>query len=300
MISVYHSPAYTLAAHEYSTTRKAGWIADSLRRNPLSGVALVEPEPLAFEQVAEVHDPAYVCAIQTGEPREAAESQGFGWDHGLWDMVLASNGGVGAAVFDALKNRVSGSLSSGLHHARRNGGDGNCTFNGLVIGAKAAIAAGAKSILILDLDAHCGGGTHSLIAGDSRTWQLDVSVASFDSYEPGERTSLDIVQSASNYLPTIERRLEELEANGPVFDLCIYNAGMDPHENCPVGGMTGIDAEILRGRERLVFGWCERRRIPVAFVLAGGYVGSSLSVEDLVALHRLTIASAAKRPTAAD
>ncbi|MDQ3243049.1 MAG: hypothetical protein M3Q09_04935 [Gemmatimonadota bacterium] len=152
----------------------------------------------------------------------------------------------------------------------------------------------------MDLNAHCGGGTQSLISDDPRIWQLDVSVDSFDSYKQTERTTVDIVQSANNYLTTIDRWLAEIEDSGPSLDLCIYNAGMDPHENCSIGGMTGINAEILKERERLVFSWCERRRIPVGFVLAGGYTSPAMSIDDLVALHRLTISTAGKRPAATD
>jgi hypothetical protein len=69
---------------------------------------------------------------------------------------------------------------------------------------------------------------------------------------------------------------------------------MDPHEGSAVGGLAGITEEILAERERLVFAWLRARAIPVAFVLAGGYVGPRLSQEKLVALHRLTVAAAAK------
>src|SRR6185369_4139490 len=109
-----------------------------------------------------------------------AESQGFSWDPGLWRMVLASNGGVVAAARAALQDGVAGSLSSGLHHARHERGAGFCTFNGLALAARAALDAGAGSVLILDLDAHCGGGTTSLIEREPRIWQSDVSVSGLD------------------------------------------------------------------------------------------------------------------------
>ena len=57
-----------------------------------------------------------------------------------------------------------------------------------------------------------------------------------------------------------------------------------------VGG--GHDVLIAQ-RERIVFDWCRRRALPVAFVLAGGYVGPRLGVEGLVGLHRLTLEAAA-------
>lgn len=288
------SPDYVRAAHRFETTRKAGWVADDLRQRPISGVTLTAPPPLTSEQLGAVHNPAYVAAVRTGEPRALAESQGFAWDAGLWPMVLASNGGAVAAALAALATgETSGSLSSGLHHARRDHGEGFCTFNGLALAAHAALAAGATRVLILDLDAHCGGGTHSLIAGDPRIWQTDVAVDPFDTYHPTERTTLDHVTRASTYLDTVAARLDELTASGLRFDLCLYNAGVDPHEGCPIGGLRGITHDLLARREDHVFSWCRGRHIPVAFVLAGGYAGPDLSQDELVALHRLTIAAAA-------
>ncbi|MBN1632303.1 MAG: hypothetical protein JW990_21305, partial [Thermoleophilia bacterium] len=172
---VFYSPDYVGSAYAFETTRKAQWVADSLAVSPIEDIDLVEPPPLSWDQVVRVHDPDYVRAVQTGTPRHLAESQGFEWDPGLWPMVLSSNGGAVAAAFAALEHGMSGSLSSGLHHARRGHGAGFCTFNGLAMAARAALAAGAESVLILDLDAHCGGGTASLIAEDPRIWQVDVA-----------------------------------------------------------------------------------------------------------------------------
>jgi acetoin utilization deacetylase AcuC-like enzyme len=213
----------------------------------------------------------------------------------LWPMVLASNGGVVAAGLAAARAGVAGSLSSGLHHARHDRGAGFCTFNGLVIAAKAALAAGIEAVLIIDLDAHCGGGTYSLVADDDRIWQLDVSTAPYDTYRPAERTTLDVVSSPRQYLRAIADRLAALSAGGARFGLCLYNAGMDPCELCDTGGLDGVSREMLAERERMVFAWCARHGIPVAFVLAGGYIGGALAQDGLVDLHRLTLSAAAGR-----
>jgi acetoin utilization deacetylase AcuC-like enzyme len=294
MVTVYYSAEYVASGHAFDTTRKSRWLADSLSASPIPGIELAAPDPLTREQVAEVHDPAYVAAVATGQPRGLAESQGFAWDPGLWPMVLASNGGAVAAARAALKHGVAGSLSSGLHHARRGRGAGFCTFNGLVIAARAALAAGAGTVLILDLDAHCGGGTASLIRDDPRLWQIDVSVNEYDEYPPSDRAWLDVVRDGSAYLAAVRTALDEADRRGPRFGLCLYNAGMDPHEGCPTGGMPGITREVLAARERLVFDWCHGRALPVAFVLAGGYVGPRLHESGLVELHRLTLTYAAE------
>jgi hypothetical protein len=70
---------------------------------------------------------------------------------------------------------------------------------------------------------------------------------------------------------------------------------MDPYEGCGIGGLPGITSEILSAREQLVFNWCRERKLAIAFVLAGGYIGDRLSEDGLVNLHRLTLSAATAR-----
>lgn len=291
-MKLFYSPDYVRAEYAFDTTRKARWVAESLRSKPVAGVEMIAPEPVTEAQLHEIHDPEYVTAIRTGEPRELAQSQGFVWDVLLWPAVCASTGGVLAAVESALRQGCAGSLSSGLHHARRDRGKGYCTFNGLALAAYHALRSGASSVLILDLDAHCGGGTHSLIEWEPGIRHADVAVDLFDRYTPHSDNHFEFVRDAERYLPAVRELLADLEGSGS-YDLCLYNAGMDPHEGCAEGGLSGITAEMLAERERMVFAWLRERGIPVAFVLAGGYVSPQLSQEHLVALHRLTVESAA-------
>src|SRR5687768_495720 len=101
-LPIYYSSDYTLAGYAFDTTRKSALVADSLREQPIPGVRLVEPRPLTADELADVHAPAYVEAVRTGEPRALAESQSFDWDPGLWRMVCATNGGAVAAALAAL------------------------------------------------------------------------------------------------------------------------------------------------------------------------------------------------------
>lgn len=289
---VFYVPAYAGAAMSFETTRKSRWIAESLEAAPIDGLRLTAHGPISEAALLGVHDAHYVTAVRTGEPRGLAESQGFTWDPGLWTMVLASNGGVIAAVDAALEDGCAGALASGLHHARRDRGAGFCTFNGLALAVRHAQARGKGRVLVLDLDAHCGGGTFSLIGGIAGVRHVDVSVSSYDDYTPTGEHRLDILRRPEAYLPTVEKRLAEV-ADLPL-DLCLYNAGMDPFEGCAIGGLSGMTRAILAERERLVFQWCQRRGLPVAFVLAGGYLGDKLDEAGLVALHRLTLEAAAR------
>jgi len=275
MHKVFYSPQYCAASYAFDTTRKASWIAESLATSPVDGVVVCEPQPVSVETVAETHSREYVDAIATGSPWSLASSQGFRWCEGLLPSVLSSTGGVVEAVRAALSDGIAGSLSSGMHHARREAGLGFCTFNGLVIAAKVS---GCRNVLILDADAHGGGGTQSLISGDVRIRQLDLVVDPFDVH--GESI---VIEKREDYLPALVCSLDLVKTP----DLVIYNAGMDVFEQ-DCGFLTVQD---IAARESFVFQWCHERGVPIAYVMAGGYTGQTTR-ERLVALHRCTIRAA--------
>lgn len=281
-MKVFYSPDYCLPAHGFDTTRKASWIADSLVRNPIDGIEVETPDPLSVGDLLETHDEEYVRAIESGDPPSLASSQGFVWCPELMRSVLSSNGGVTAAVRSALSDGVSGSLSSGLHHARRQHGLGFCTFNGLAVAANEAVKAGCEDVLILDLDAHGGGGTASLIYGNVRIRHLDVVVDPFDTHAD----SVDMSRREPvDYLAFLDQAIKGLKP-----DLCIFNAGMDVHEDdC---GPPGFSARVIAAREAIVFDWATSSGVPIAFVLAGGYVSPRRPPGTLVAHHRITLRAA--------
>jgi len=301
-MKVYYDESYTASSHSFDTTRKSANVAEFVRG--MAGVEIVAPTPATQREIALVHDPKYVRAVRTGKGSRK-DSAGFGWDPGLWTGVSASTGGAVDAALAALHDGAAGSLSSGLHHADRKRGTGFCTFNGLALAAKIALGGrplldtfrrrrtrACRRVLILDLDAHCGGGTYDIIKDDPRIWQIDVSVSGFDAYNASsERHHLHIIQRSADYLDIIELELERAAELG--FDLVIYNAGMDPHEDCGIGGLKGISSDVIRRREEMVFGWAREQDVPIAFVLAGGYTGFGMWEKRLSALHGMTVAAAA-------
>jgi acetoin utilization deacetylase AcuC-like enzyme len=294
LTSVFYSSAFVAAKFEFDTTRKGAWIAKSLGDQPIPGVQLVDPVPLGEAELQMVHSSEYVRAVRCGQPQALAASSGIPWDPEVWRAVCASNGGAVAAAGLAFQTqRHTGSLSSGLHHATARSGRGYCTFNGLALAARSVHDLGAQSVLILDLDAHCGGGTYSIVKSWPYVVHLDIACSSFDTYSLDEsgRSTLDEIQCVDAYLSTLDARLNALDGS---FDLVLYNAGVDPHQACRIGGMRGVTFSVLAERERLVFEWARVHDTPVAFVLAGGYAaGSAFSPQDVVRLHRLTIAAAA-------
>ncbi len=225
--------------------------------------------------------------MRTGKPADLAVSNGLSWDERLFDAVASSTGGMRDAALTALDEGVSGTLSSGLHHARTSSGRGYATFNGLVVAARAALAAGAARVLVVDLDAHAGGGTAELIDGLAGVEQLDVSVHHYDRYQSRPDAG-HTMADAGDYLSTIESELDGW--GGRPVDLVLYNAGMDPHEHA--GGLRGITTDVIRRREELVFEWSASIGAPIAFTLAGGYKSGAFTLKDVARLHRLTVDAA--------
>ena len=94
-----------------------------------------------------------------------------------------------------------------------------------------------------------------------------------------------LVISRGAYMQDIDKMLQTVDAEFPAFDLCLYNAGVDPHDS------RSINADVLAQREKLVFNWAAAKKLPIAFVLAGGYL-TGITQSQLVDLHRQTIAAA--------
>lgn len=279
-LTVFYSSAYVVEG-KTETVTKARLVAEMIEKGEAGEVRLVAPRLATRKELELIHAPEYVRS--TFEDKNSFLEVGP-WSEPLLESILASTGGMRDAVKEALKNGRSGSLSSGLHHARRNAGNGFCQFNGLALAALEALKQ-VKKVGILDLDAHAGGGTFDILGDDKRVWLADVTVNGFDSWEPTDprRHFYVDIGGPEAYLDEVERALRHLE---PV-EFLIYNAGMDTYEKA--GGMKGITKEIIQKRERRVVEWARARKIPQIFALAGGYKWGGLTLEQVAELHLETV-----------
>jgi acetoin utilization deacetylase AcuC-like enzyme len=273
-LPIYWDSDYVLGSG-VETRTKSGPLAKILMDGEIAGVQLIAPLPITREELLVIHDAQYIDGLINDENAELTRS------------IFASTGGVRDALDAMFVNGTSGSLSSGLHHAKRNRAEGYCFVNGLAFVALRAISKhGVEKVAVLDTDAHCGGGTFQLVGENEQVLLADVSCNSYDSWQPNsERHYLEIVRNASEYLDAVTRALDHLEG----VDALIYNSGMDPFEDCDTGGMRGITREVLAERERLVAQWCEDTQTPAMFVLAGGYGGRNLDLDGVARLHLPTI-----------
>ena len=291
-MTIYWDNKYVATEHAFDTTRKSELVADLIMNShEETGIALVAPKieflSKAERLIGELHHDNYVKALQTGVPAELASSNGFKWDRGIWDMAVHSTAGILNAIHD-VEGRpfgsINGSLSSGLHHADNRNGMGFCTVNGLGVGAYYAHMEGhsKKRILIIDFDAHCGGGTMSFLTEVGMHWvdQMDLSTNAFDAYVATGNHQLIIHRGdEADYLQEVWELLDGVKWSD--YDLVLYNAGIDPYPRISVNG--------LAERDELVFNRIFQETLPCVFVLAGGYTSSYGTMEEVADTHFNTV-----------
>lgn len=301
-MKVFYNTDYHGSTYAMETTRKSELIADLVRSSSLP-IDIVDPSNLYEETetlINQLHNPEYVKAVKTGKPRDLAESQGFNWDPKLFTLAVAHNAGCIGAVDTAMQDKtIAGTLSSGLHHARYDYGTGFCTFNGVALAAHRAIANGANRVLILDFDAHGGGGTQSLIsdfADQDRVVQIDVVVSPFDLTIDDGTLSMTFLSDSHSYLTWIDHALRSAQRlhDAKKFDVVIYNAGMDPLN-------AGVTESQIEEREREVAAFLTSNNLPCAFTMAGGYKWGGFTLDEVAENHMVNISAmsaAASRMTA--
>ena len=298
-VPVFFNDYYCKPSIKFETIKKAAKIAEAITASPCPSELLnvcdpAERENAVSEAIVEIEryvDRAYLAAIRTGAPTGLASSNGLGWDPALYDMVVHSTAGILSALREVRAGRfVAASLSSGLHHASPDRGSGYCTVNSLAIAALVAAREGQR-VVILDLDAHCGGGTDAYLRKHPELAALithiDVSLNSFDRYNPqGENSHLEI-PNKDNYLDAVEQALGKLQKARP--DVVFYNAGVDIWPQ--------VSPEIVRERDAAVAkALTSISPVGCVVVMAGGYGAD----EDIVPLHlgtleAFTIARVARR-----
>jgi acetoin utilization deacetylase AcuC-like enzyme len=295
-LKAYYHPGYAapLGTH-MMPIRKFGLVADALRDDP--EIELLEPAPVTEADLRRVHTTRYIEAIQTGNPRELAEMQKFPWSPELYPSVLLTNGGCLGAARTALQGGVSAALVSGFHHAGADHGEGFCTFNGLVVATDALVGEGAvKRVAVLDMDLHYGNGTAQLAVSRPYLFAFsiygndywnnvvyrDVSVRHHEDGRNHRSFALPVGCDREGMLGVMDVALPILLAFQP--DLILYQAGADPYREDPFSPLA-LDHDDLLARDRAVFSFAKANRIPIAWVLAGGYTED---VSKVVRVHTNT------------
>jgi acetoin utilization deacetylase AcuC-like enzyme len=206
----------------------------------------------------------------------------------LFERVLLKVAATVQCARLALTHGFCFSFSGGAHHAQHHYGNGFCLLNDIVIAVRKLQAEKAiRKVWIIDIDAHKGDGTAALTVGDNsiltlsihmaRGWPLDGPPVQADgtpnlSFVPSD---IDIpIESGeeAHYVDRLKAGLQQLERLGPA-DLVIVVCGSDPYEKDELPSTAGLKLTLdqMLARDQLVYTFLHERKMPAAFLMAGGY-----------------------------
>jgi acetoin utilization deacetylase AcuC-like enzyme len=232
------------------------------------------PHAATDEELARVHTPEYLRRVIRGEltPREIRRI-GLPWSPQLVERARRSCGATIEASRAALDDGLAVNLAGGTHHAFADRGEGYCVFNDIAVAARAMQAERrARSIVVIDCDAHQGNGTAAIFADDPDVFTFSIHGAKNFPFHK-ERSDLDIaLQDRADdaaYLDALDKglrwSLESIEA-----ELAIYVAGADPYLDDTFGRLA-VSKRGLAERDWLVLDYCRAANLPVVITMAGGY-----------------------------
>ena len=236
-------------------------------------------DPASDGELALVHTPAYVQAVVKGELSASAQREiGFPWSEGMVERARRSVGATVSAARLAMQQGIAANLAGGTHHAYADKGSGFCVFNDVAVAARLLQTEAARSgkqalqVAVIDLDVHQGNGTARIFRQDPSVFTLSMHGAkNFPFRKEESDLDIDLPDGCSDrlYLSQLQDALAQLEARCSP-DLVFYLAGADPHEGDRLGRLK-LSFEGLQERDRMVFEWAWRKRVPLAMAMAGGY-----------------------------
>lgn len=265
----------------------------------LPEIRVHEVQPATEGELALAHDPSWIDAVLSGTTSAAQQREiGFPWSTA---MVERSRRSVGATIQAARAalfggDGVAANLAGGTHHAYAHKGSGYCVFNDTAVAARlmqAEMHRRCRQLLpvwVIDLDVHQGNGTAAIFRDDPTVFTLSLHGQKNSPFRK-EASDLDVELpdgcGDDAYLQALDAALNEAwcrQAARPP-GLAFYLAGADPHQDDRLGRMALSQAGLAE-RDRRVFAWLQRHRVPVAVSMAGGY---NRDIDMTVAIHRRTL-----------
>lgn len=292
-LTTFSSPAYTapLPPGHVFPMSKFQQSADAVAQF----ARVIDPGPVADEDLYRVHTPAYVHSIRTGQYNQLTRQRlGLPWSPQLSRRSHYATQGTLLAARTALREGLAANLAGGTHHAFPDSGQGFCVFNDVAVAIRALQHDDPLyQIMVVDLDAHQGNGTHAIFATDPHVFTYSLHVGrNYPSQKvPGSMdVELDRFAPSEVFFDKLERTLPQaVERFEP--DLAFFIAGADVHIDDRFGQMMLTTADVAR-RDRwtldLLRGW----GVPTAVVYGGGY---NRTPGMTAALHIQTVHIAAQR-----
>lgn len=293
MVPLVYHPRYNLTAfglerlHPFDG-RKYRRIHDALIARGVRHVGeFMRPRPVGRDDLVRVHPPEYLRSTQ--RPESLAKILEIplvrrlpGWllDWRILTPMRYATGGTILACRLAKEHGLAINLGGGFHHAAAGWSGGFCIYADVPIAAQVLRDEGKLGrLLVVDLDAHQGNGTASIIR--RWDWAQILDVYEQDVFPPMKEAEdhprpLKAGVAGSEYLDVVRDSLPGiLDDFRP--DLLVYNAGSDPFTGDPLAHLR-LSAEDLVDRDLLVVTEARERGVPVAMVLSGGYASTSWKI----------------------
>jgi acetoin utilization deacetylase AcuC-like enzyme len=231
---------------------------------------------------------AYELIDASGRPHRYDPSRATRPLSELLEGALENAAGTYQCCLEALGRGFCFYLGGGAHHAHADFGHGFCPINDSVVALRRLQAEGrAGRVWVIDVDAHKGDGTAAITSGDPSIVTLSLHMARgwpLDGDERDEQgrlnpsfvpSDIDVGIEAGEepqYLGRLAAALERL-GSGPRPDLALVLAGADPWEmdELPSTQLLRLSAGQMLERDMMIYRFLERRAIPAAFLMAGGY-----------------------------
>jgi acetoin utilization deacetylase AcuC-like enzyme len=303
-VKAFYSDTFVLplpAHHRFPMSKYRLLRARLVEEGVVAAEDLHVPDPVGWDDLRLVHDAAYVDAIATGTlAAEAQRRIGFPWSEMMVERSRRSVGATLAAARTVVKaglrtrpasETIAANLAGGTHHAFRDRGEGYCVFNDVAVAAAVLLRDGAIArAAVVDCDVHQGNGTAAIFRDEPAVFTFSLHGAKNFPFRK-ESSDLDVTfedgAGDDEYLAALGAHLPlVLDAHRP--DVVFYLAGADPYGGDRLGRLK-LTIDGLRVRDRVVFGACRDRGLPVVVAMSGGYAPD---VDAIVTIHTNTIREA--------